>query len=92
LNSKESLYYRAYRRPTDFRPSPIFNAVERCRAIQDTCVINQSLGQVPGNLGEDCDGYPRWYLNRDLENMESAFMLMNSFSAFWTDTAKLFFW
>lgn len=92
INPKETHYYRAYKFPADPRPSPIFDVVQRCAAIQSMCVIDQAKGQAPGNLSENCQGWPRWYLNRDLDHMEASFMLMNSFSDFWTDTAKLFFW
>ncbi len=91
LNSKENKYYRAYRRPGDDHPSPAFQLVKRARAIMDMCVIDPSLGHVPGNFltddsGEYCGpGYPRWYLERDLQTMESTMMWMNSFIQMWID-------
>ncbi len=92
LNSKESLYYRARRFPNDDRINPIFNLVKRCAQIQQLCVVDIRLGQVPGNLEEDCEGgYPRWYLNRTLEYIESTMMLLNDFAAFWTNTSNLYF-
>lgn len=96
VNSKETFYYRAYKFPGDDRDNPIFNIVKRCKDLQDNCRLDPSKPQGPGNmvdLDATCGdtGYPRWYVNRDLEYIESKILLLRSYGDFWIDTANLFF-
>lgn len=95
LNSKESVYYRTYKFPGDDRTNPIFNMISRCKNIQDLCVNDPSLGQVPGNfvgLNDICgnSGYPRYYLYREMDYIEAKVILLRSYGDFWIDSANLF--
>lgn len=90
ISGKEDTYYRAYNYPMDSRPNPIFNLVKRCKQVQDMCVNDATLGQVPGNLKDTCkNGYPRWYLQRTMDYMEATMMMLNSFGK-WTSDIGFF--
>jgi len=96
VNSKETFYYRAYKFPGDERDNPIFNIVSRCKDLQDMCRLDASIPQGPGNMVDKdaiCgdSGYPRWYVNRDLEYIESKLILLRGYGDFWTDVTNLFF-
>ena len=89
ISGKEDQYYRAYNYPMDERPNPIFNLIKRCKQIQDLCVNDQSLGQVPGNLKDTCGNYPRWYLQRTIDYIEATILMLNSFGK-WTSDIGFF--
>ncbi|RJO67469.1 MAG: hypothetical protein C4523_09360 [Myxococcales bacterium] len=92
LNSKENLYYRARKFPGDPTENAIFDLVKRCYETQKKCLLRPSMPMAPGNLRQDqCLGangywYPKSYINRELETIESTFILLNDFSSFWLGT------
>jgi len=88
LNEKENIYYRAYYAVGQEHKSPIYELVKRCANIRGVCMKSIGKGMVPGNFSvgdETCtNGYPAWYMNRDLSTIEATFIMLNEYVRFWT--------
>jgi|GEM_PF-3402266 len=88
LNEKENIYYRAYNAIGQDHKSPIYQLVKRCANIRGTCMKAIGKGMVPGNFAvgdETCsNGYPAWYMNRELSTIEATFIMLNEYVRFWT--------